>query len=75
MPKNEVGVEGLPIRNCDANDGKELEDIAPPDAEFMPKVASLIRDAGGEGWTTLLPWLYSDGESELIEACWVAGAE
>lgn len=76
MPKNEVGIEGLPIRNCDANDGNELEEIAPPDAEFMPIVALLIRDVGGEGWTTLLPWLYSDaGESDLIAACWVAGAE
>jgi hypothetical protein len=51
VPKN-GGVEGLPIIYCDASDGKEFEASAPPDAGFVPKVASLIRDAGGEGWRT-----------------------
>lgn len=69
MPKNEVGIEGLPIRNCDANEGNRLDGSMLPDAEFMPKFESPIIEAAGEGWTTV-PWLYSvAGELEPIEAC------
>jgi hypothetical protein len=69
VPKNEAGIEGLPIRNCDANEGNRFDASMLPDAEFMPKFESLIIEAVGEGWTTL-PWLYSDaGELELIVAC------
>jgi hypothetical protein len=69
VPKNEVGIEGLPIRNCDANEGNIFDASMLPDAEFMPKFESLIIGAVGEGWTTLL-WLYSvAGELELIVAC------
>jgi hypothetical protein len=69
VPKNEVGIEGLPIRNCDANEGNIFDASMLPDAEFMPKFESLIIEAVGEGWTTL-PWLYSvAGELELIVTC------
>jgi hypothetical protein len=53
-----------------------VDRIALPDAEFMPEVASFMSDEDGKGWTTLLPWLYSDaGEPELIAPCWLAGTE
>ena len=69
MPKNGVGIEGLPIRNCGANDGSRFDASMLPDAEFMAKFESLIIEAVGEDWTTL-PWLYSvAGELELIVAC------
>lgn len=69
MPKNGVGIEGLLIRNCDANDGSRFDASMLPDAEFMAKFESLIIEAVGEGWTTL-PWLYRfAGEPEFIVAC------
>ena len=69
MPKNEVGMEGLPIRNCEANEGNIFDASMLPDTEFMPKFESLVIEAVGEGWITL-PWLYSAaGELELIVAC------
>jgi hypothetical protein len=52
-----------------------VDRIALPDAEFMPEVASFMSDEDGEGWTTLLPWLYSAREPDPIVACWIAGNE